>query len=330
MTHDKDIFEAAKTGTAEDMKYYIETQGVDVNTKDDKGLTPLHYVAGHNPNVEVAKYLIEHGADIHAKSNSGYTPFNVAWQHAPNEEVGIYFLDQMIGSKGRLITDPAMMSDPNLRKAFVWSKMVAGNWHSLKDWIQNDRSLIDTTGKATFAGREHEMSLLHLALTQENPDIKLLEYLISAGAKVDARIKFNVLYEKEGKTRNRTLFTPSPLHFAIESKASVEVLQLLVRTGADVQASYGTDTPLHWAVHKHGDIAVIKYLIDEGADVNAKGIGGNTPLHTAAKWNPHVEVVKYLIERGANVHAENKDGKTPLDVADTDEKKRILQDTMIR
>ena len=64
--------------------------------------------------------------------------------------------------------------------------------------------------------------------------------------------------------------------------------------------------------------------------MNAKGIGDNTPLHTAAKWNPHVEVVKYLIERGANVHAENKDGKTPLDVADTDEKKSVLQDAMTR
>ena len=111
MTHDKDIFEAAKTGTVEDMKYYIETQGVDVNTKDDKGLTPLHYVAGHNPNVEVAKYLIEHGADIRAKGDSGYTPLDVAWQHAPNEEVGIYFLDQMIGSKGRLITDPVKLAE---------------------------------------------------------------------------------------------------------------------------------------------------------------------------------------------------------------------------
>ena len=107
----KDIFEAAKTGTVEDVKYYIETLGVDVNTKDEKGLTPLHYVAGHNPNVEVAKYLIEHGADINIKCNSGYTPFSVAFHAAPNEEVGLYFFEVLLGSKGVLVTDPVKLAE---------------------------------------------------------------------------------------------------------------------------------------------------------------------------------------------------------------------------
>ena len=96
---------------ADVVRYLVEQHGADINVRDNNGKTPLHYVAGHNPNVEVAKYLIEHGADIRAKGDSGYTPLDVAWQHAPNEEVGIYFLDQMIGSKGRLITDPVKLAE---------------------------------------------------------------------------------------------------------------------------------------------------------------------------------------------------------------------------
>ena len=107
----KDIFEAAKTGTVDDIRYFVEQKRVDVNTKDGKGLTLLHYVAGHNPNVEVAKYLVEQGADVRAKDNNGHNPLYVSWQSAPSEEVGIYFLDIALGSKGREVTDPVELAE---------------------------------------------------------------------------------------------------------------------------------------------------------------------------------------------------------------------------
>ena len=50
-----------------------------------------------------------------------------------------------------------------------------------------------------------------------------------------------------------------------------------------------------------------------------------TPLHLAAKYN-HVEVVKYLISQGADVNAETTWGNTPLDLANSEEKKKILRE----
>lgn len=48
--------------------------GADVNERDVRGRTPLHYPA----NFEVAKLLIEHGADVNASDNYDTTPLHNA------------------------------------------------------------------------------------------------------------------------------------------------------------------------------------------------------------------------------------------------------------
>ena len=65
---------------------------------------------------------------------------------------------------------------------------------------------------------------------------------------------------------------------------------------------------------KTGNIEVVELLISKGADVNAKGDGGLTPLSRAAK-NGEKETAELLIAKGADVNAKTKRGDTPLDVA---------------
>ena len=309
------IFEAAKDGTVEDVKYYIETQRVDVNTKDEKGLTPLHYVAGHNPNVEVAKYLVEHGADIYAKSDNGYTPLDVAWRHAPNEEVGIYFLDLMMGSRGVLVTDPGKLAE------IMWSAAVHDDWNFVKAMLHAHPSLIDTTGKSPENLGCPKMSLLHLAVMQ-NADVGLLEYLVSAGADVNARYTFKL-------RKNITGRTLPPLFFAVSGNSNMDIVKYLVSAGANIHADkVDNNTLLHSAARKCSNVAVLEYLISQGAYVHAENKRGRTPLHEAAQSNPSVEVLKYLIDRGAHVHAQDKRGNTPLDIADTEEKRLVLREAM--
>ncbi|MDR0521970.1 MAG: ankyrin repeat domain-containing protein [Planctomycetaceae bacterium] len=58
---------------------------------------------------------------------------------------------------------------------------------------------------------------------------------------------------------------------------------------------------------------------------------GGTPLHYAASHNPNVEVLKYFVNyNGANINAKDNNGKTPLDVADIDEKRRILEQKTVK
>jgi len=64
------------------------------------------------------------------------------------------------------------------------------------------------------------------------------------------------------------------------------------------------NTPLHIA-EEYNNINIIKFLVANGADVNAIGRFGNTPLYNAA-INGHIEIVKYLVSQGADVNARNK------------------------
>ena len=75
-----DIFEAAKSGTVQDIEYFIKNR-VNVNARDNNGMIPLHFAAEHNPNVEVVRYLISQGADVSAGTRWGTTPIHFAAQN---------------------------------------------------------------------------------------------------------------------------------------------------------------------------------------------------------------------------------------------------------
>ena len=65
--------EAAREGDTETLKALIES-GVDVNSKDPTGNTPLHWAS----NSETAELLISLGADIDARDEYGHTPLHDA------------------------------------------------------------------------------------------------------------------------------------------------------------------------------------------------------------------------------------------------------------
>lgn len=101
---------------------HLISRGANVTATNNLMRTPLHLAAGCNPNVEVAKYLVEHGADIRAVDNRGLTPLDVSFRYAKSEAVGIYFLDLMMGSKGREVTDLGEL-------AAIKRRMSGGNKH---------------------------------------------------------------------------------------------------------------------------------------------------------------------------------------------------------
>lgn len=69
-------------------------------------------------------------------------------------------------------------------------------------------------------------------------------------------------------------------------------------------------TPLHTAAYG-GKLNIVQLLLSRGADVNAITTTGSTPLHGAALYG-HEAVLKLLVEKGANVRAANQATYTPL------------------
>ena len=109
----------------------------------------------------------------------------------------------------------------------------------------------------------------------------------------------------------------APQNFSIHKAARVGHIKAVKRnlaSGTDVNAKDEDGvTPLLVAT-ANGRKEIVELLIREGADVNAK-VNGVTPLHQAA-IRGHKEIAKLLIAKGAHLNAKDdvgKLGRTPLD-----------------
>lgn len=69
----------------------IIEQGFDVNSQDQKGLTPLHYAAKEG-SLKMVMFLVKNGAELDKKDNEWWTPLHVAC-HRDKLEVVQMLLD---------------------------------------------------------------------------------------------------------------------------------------------------------------------------------------------------------------------------------------------
>lgn len=98
---------------------------------------------------------------------------------------------------------------------------------------------------------------LHYSIIKQ--DIKIAEFLISNGAKVNL----------SGRTPNRT--SRLPIHIAAELNSKA-LLNLLLENKADINANEHPTgfTALHYAVCAH-NFSLVKFLCEQGADINNHG-----------------------------------------------------------
>lgn len=101
---------------------------------------------------------------------------------------------------------------------------------------------------------------------------------------------------------------------ALEHAApSLQMLSALLQAGADANRSGGVTTPLVEAAGL-GSAAAVDLLLQSGADVNAADATGNTPLMAASKRGDG-EIVALLLKRDADVNRRSKLGSTALALA---------------
>jgi ankyrin repeat protein len=101
----------------------------------------------------------------------------------------------------------------------------------------------------------------------------------------------------------------------------IEVMELLLSLGADIEAEYtgcwsttSCCTPLMLAVGE-GNLTVVKFLLSKGANVHARNSKNESVLHVDINHrtdDEHVELLKFLIDNGAVVNAKDDEDSTPL------------------
>jgi ankyrin repeat protein len=142
-------------------------------------------------------------------------------------------------------------------------------------------------------------TVLHRAVVVDHsPDLKMLRFLLTKGASVDARRKG----------------IETPLHIAV-FLGRPDVVKVLLAHGADVhaQGNFG-HTPMHLASFPQGYPQIITILLTHGANINERQSNQATPLHLAAMGR-NIEVVTLLLNKGADTRLADANGATALHYA---------------
>ena len=279
------LHEALREGNIEAVKQAI-ADGVDVNAKDDYGVTPMYRAAyiGHK---EIANLLISKGADVNAKNDDGWTPLHQA-SAGGHKEVA-----ELLIGKGADVNAKADDGRTPLHSAAYWGRkevaaLLIGKGADVNTKIE--------------VGEYKGQTPLDIATLPNNPNkTETADLLRKHGGKSGAE---------------------DSIHIASQMGNIKAVKQHLV-DGVDVNAKnrYGS-TPLHYAAME-GHKEIVELLISKGADVDAKSNRGTTPLLAAsprpspgrAPFGGHKEIVEILIANGADVNAKDRDGMTPLFMA---------------
>lgn len=113
---------------------------------------------------------------------------------------------------------------------------------------------------------------------------------------------------------SRDNYANTPLLLATTYDCFIEVIQILLKNGANVQVAQGRRsgvTPLHNAA-RHSSTDVIELLLKRGANITSVTSDGSTTLHYEAGSSKSTEVIGLLLDRGADINAVNRGRQSPL------------------
>lgn len=342
-TGETPLFVAVKYNGNSTVKVLLAS-GASLNSRDTLGNSALHAAVRWNTR-NTAVTLIDAGIDINAHALNGKTPLHDAVR------LGITDIETLLISRGANIE----VRDAEGNTPFMEAVMAG--------YPGTVERLVDLGADPTTRNSRGDTPL-HIAVATERSD--LINMLIGWGAPIHAK-------NANGRTpyQNALSISPrivsalltkdriyaaddngaSPLHIAIQERAPLNMIKIIVDQGARV-SSIDADgrSPLRLAVDQEAwDLA--KLLADAGSDpfitagdeknageialtkghnavqalfsgkaINARDSSGNTILHYAAKLG-NCEIITQLLELGANKSIKNIAAESPADIAQRWDKK---------
>ena len=323
----------------------ILSDGIEVNSKDSFGATPL-MIAATKCKKEAVDFLLSKGADPSLTTNTGRNSL-----HAAAEGGDVSIVETMLSH------DIPLDSTDN---DGITSLMIAAALNN----IETVKILFSKGADPLLKSNEGRTALFFTALGGHTDVIKLI---LSYGLEIDSRDDkglttlmvaaecanfqaVSCLLENGANPQLRSNDGWSPLHFA--SKADdAAIIKTLLSAGADVNvqsASITLMTPLMVAIKEkkmeaikcllknradplvesgllrfsslffalYGDpestvLCIIKAMLSSGLDVNAQSSSGCTALMCAAFLNKR-EVFDFLLSNEGDLSVKDNDGRTVL------------------
>ena len=284
---------------------FIETLidlGADVNAQrtDDK-VTPMK-LAAHCNNYMAVHLLLERGADANIEDVNGWTPM-----HAAAGEGFFIVAELLIGKE----------SDVNVRNIEGRTPLSVAEYNKHKQLNgKADVSMVykenSTERLFLVRGKDKGKAAWHYVLVKKH----LLGLFLKRanGGSLDVADFGDVLGSGRGKdppegTGDKILkdcafmFKEIPgvtlLHVASKRNNEPDIIDLLVKSGANVNAQDAEGfTPLHMAAI-HGNLEIVKKLVDLEAEVNIITTDGKTAAELA-RLNEELEIEEYLESKMAS------------------------------
>jgi ankyrin repeat protein len=267
----------------------------DVNTKDQRGTTPLMYAAAYG-SLDAMKLLLSNGADVNAKN--AFDGSALLWSANDLAKV------RLLVAKGADVNARSKQG----RTPLIVAASSDGGSEIVKFLLEKG---------ADITARDGAGSTPLVAATEAN-DTATVRLLLQKGADVNAR---GFLY---------TLAIPgqTPLMNAT-ANGNVDVIRILLAKGADVNATsaaeglrvkngpiaLGNFTPLLLAA-TYASPEAVNLLLDAGAKVNVQDVRGMTPLMLAiASDHADPSVIRLLLDKGADPSIQSKLGESSRDWA---------------
>ncbi|KAJ0170043.1 hypothetical protein K1T71_014649 [Dendrolimus kikuchii] len=296
----RELFEACKTGDAARVKKLITPQSVNARDTAGRKSTPLHFAAGYGRR-EVVEILITAGAALQARDDGGLQPLHNAcsfghadvvrallaagaapaardnWGYTPLHEAA---------AKGKVDVCIALLqhgADPNIRNTEGKTPL----------------DLADSATRPVLTGEYCAADVLEAARSGADDRLASLLTPLNVNVHASVMLRFHAC-QGSASVHKPQASTNLAWHLG--------VVYTLVNPGL---------VPLHNAC-SYGHYEVTELLVRAGADVNATDLWAFTPLHEAAS-KARLEVCSLLLSEGADPTLLNCHGKSALDVAPTRE-----------
>ena len=340
-----DTVDYFKTATLEEVTACLDT-GVNLEVRDNAGLTPLHRAAKNTENLDVIKVLINAGADKDARNNDKRTPLHGAVTfNNPVAVRGLIEAGANLDVQDKDKETPLHQAVKNTENLDVVKALieagadleVKGNnertplGNAVSFWDRAAIEVLIEAGANRARAKDTWTSLHWAAAYNENP--VAIQALLNTGAnpkaKDDAKqtplhiaakfgnlVAIKVLLDGGADLKAKAKDNQRPLHLAAAYSENPDIVKVLINAGADLKAkAKDNQRPLHLAAAYSENPDIVKVLINAGADLKAKAKDKNTPLHVAARYNDNPDILKVLIDAGADLNADADDDWIPLHAA---------------
>jgi len=311
---------AALSGNEEEVQRLLG-KGVDINTPDSFGKTPLHN-AILGKHVGIVNLLLKSGADVKCLDERGDTPLHAAVRVNSEAIVLLLLNDGKSNSnaKGFGAYTPLHIA-AQIDSVDICKRLVEHEG----DISQTAEDKMTPFGMAVSKGaqsvaeyfaeivEEKQLNVEGLTLNVDNEGSTLLHLAVDSGilpiVGLCLKLGSNVRQQKESDNS-------TALHLAC-SQGSLEIVQLLTSEDRDVCKTEILDdqgmVPLHRAA-LNNHVTVVNFLLDQGAQVDPRDIQGRTPLFLASSVGG-TATVQLLMDRGADITLKDVELRSPLHVA---------------